>query len=69
MTDLKVVLVYEHPFWDADADVIGILRTPEEGDLGVQDSYEYCRGRFYLIWNCTPSCGRPTLGAPRRLSS
>jgi lysine-specific histone demethylase 1 len=61
----KVVLVYDRPFWDTQADFIGCLRTPRAGDLSVQDSYESDRGRFYLIWNCTPSVGCPTLGTFR----
>jgi hypothetical protein len=58
----QVVLVYDDPFWDTEADFIGCLRTPKEGNLRLQNTYEQNRGRFYLIWNCTPSCGRPTLG-------
>ena len=55
-------MVYDEPFWDAEADFIGCLRTPSEGDVHSQETYEHVRGRFYLIWNCTLSCGRPTLG-------
>jgi hypothetical protein len=59
---VKAVLVYDQPFWDTQKDFIGCLRTPRSGDLRVQDTYERDRGKFYLIWNCTPSCGKPTLG-------
>ncbi|KAI9828677.1 MAG: hypothetical protein M1832_001780 [Thelocarpon impressellum] len=59
----KVVLVYEHAFWDKERDMFGLLRDPSaEGSLDQAD-YVQNRGRFYLFWNCIKTSGRPMLVA------
>ena len=58
---IKVVLVYEKPFWDEERDVFGLLRRSEAGESTNQDDYTARRGRLYLFWNCTKTSGRPML--------
>ncbi|KAK9458606.1 flavin-containing amine oxidoreductase-domain containing protein [Lipomyces oligophaga] len=59
----KVVLVYDHCFWDADSDLIGVARDRNSGDYMAQDSYVQSRGRFYMFWNCTNVVGKYCLVA------
>ncbi|KAI5846870.1 flavin-containing amine oxidoreductase-domain containing protein [Tricharina praecox] len=56
----KVVLVFDEPFWDADNDMVGVLRDPV-GDPLQQQSYEANRGRFYMFWNAMKQSGKPVL--------
>ncbi|ODQ55534.1 hypothetical protein SAICODRAFT_33540 [Saitoella complicata NRRL Y-17804] len=60
----KVVLVYDECFWDREADMVGVLREPENGkDPMNQESYVDVRGRFYMFWNCYRTAGKPVLVA------
>ncbi|KAI9806893.1 MAG: hypothetical protein M1833_002551 [Piccolia ochrophora] len=60
---IKVILVYEKPFWDEERDMFGLLRdSVTEGSLD-QSEYAPHRGRFYLFWNCMKTSGRPILSA------
>jgi len=70
--------VFDEVFWDAENDMMGLLRSPV-ADESKQLNYEARRGtwispegipclltrslgRFYLFWNCTEVSGRPMLG-------
>ncbi|KAL2848573.1 flavin-containing amine oxidoreductase-domain containing protein [Aspergillus pseudoustus] len=57
----KVILVFEHPFWDAERDMFGLLRAPKNGASMIQEDYAANRGRFYLFWNCMKTTGLPVL--------
>ncbi|KAK9447937.1 flavin-containing amine oxidoreductase-domain containing protein [Limtongia smithiae] len=60
----KVVLVYDHCFWDAESDFIGIARGhADSGNPYSQDSYANSRGRFYMFWNCMNVVGKNCLVA------
>lgn len=58
----KVVLVYDHCFWDMESDLIGVARDRSSGDPLNQNSYVASRGRFYMFWNCYKVVGKPCLG-------
>ncbi|KAK7204972.1 flavin-containing amine oxidoreductase-domain containing protein [Myxozyma melibiosi] len=58
----KVVLVYDHCFWDTESDLIGVARDRNSGDPLDQNSYVASRGRFYMFWNCLKVVGKPCLG-------
>lgn len=58
----KVVLVYDHVFWDENRDIFGILREPVNNMFSLdQKDYSPKRGRFFQWFNCTKSSGVPTL--------
>jgi lysine-specific histone demethylase 1 len=57
----KVVLVFDHPFWDVQRDMFGLLREPTAPDSMAQEDYATNRGRFYLFWNCLKTTGLPVL--------
>ncbi|KAF2723267.1 hypothetical protein K431DRAFT_283071 [Polychaeton citri CBS 116435] len=57
----KVVLLYDVPFWDDSRDMFGLLNEAEQKNSLDPAHYERSRGRFYLIWNCSKTSGRPML--------
>lgn len=59
---LKIVLVFDHCFWEEDRDIFGLLNKAQ-GDGLDQHSYATGRGQFYLFWNCIKTSGLPTLVA------
>lgn len=57
----KVILVFDHVFWDTNRDMFGLLREAEVPGSMSQASYARNRGRFYLFWNCVKTAGVPLL--------
>lgn len=57
----KVILVFDHVFWDTNRDMFGLLREAESPGSMSQASYCKNRGRFYLFWNCVKTSGVPLL--------
>ncbi|KAK4984935.1 hypothetical protein LTR50_006275 [Elasticomyces elasticus] len=57
----KVVLLYDKPFWNESRDMFGLLNDDLGGESLDPCDYASNRGRFYLIWNCTKTSGRPML--------
>jgi monoamine oxidase len=57
----KVVLVFDHVFWDTNRDMFGLLREAEVPGSMHQADYAKNRGRFYLFWNCVKTSGVPVL--------
>jgi lysine-specific histone demethylase 1 len=57
----KVILVFDHVFWDSNRDMFGLLREAEVPGSMSQASYARNRGRFYLFWNCVKTAGVPLL--------
>ncbi|KEQ86158.1 hypothetical protein M438DRAFT_270350, partial [Aureobasidium pullulans EXF-150] len=59
----KVVMVFEHAFWDSQYDMFGFLNDAENKNSLNPDDYAARRGRFYMMWNCEKNSGRPVLSA------
>ncbi|KAB8611420.1 hypothetical protein FH972_025925 [Carpinus fangiana] len=60
----KVILVFDHVFWERDRDMFGLLnQTSPAPDSMNQPDYARMRGRSFLFWNCVKTCGRPLLVA------
>ncbi len=57
----KVILVYEHAFWDASRDIFGILRNPQVRSSLVQKDYAAKRGRMFQWFNVSNTTGLPCL--------
>jgi len=62
---MQVALVYDHAFWEGPEhrDIYGLLNEANKFESLDQKDYRERRGRFYLLWNCIPTTGRPVLMA------
>ena len=49
-------------FWDLDRDMLGVLNRAR-GKGMCQADYASDRGKCYMFWNCSKTCGRPMLTA------
>ncbi|KAI0547423.1 Sec1-like protein [Xylaria curta] len=59
----KIILVYDHAFWDTDADIFGCLRAPLSRHSLKQGEYASQRGRFFQWFNVSNTSGIPVLVA------
>ncbi|KAI0817703.1 Sec1-like protein [Xylaria sp. FL0064] len=57
----KIILVYDHAFWDTDADIFGCLRTPLSRHSLKQSEYASQRGRCFQWFNVSNTSGIPVL--------
>lgn len=57
----KVILVFDHMFWDHDKDFFGILRSPNNSKSLNQQDYTTQRGRFFQWLNVSNTSGIPVL--------
>ena len=57
----KVVLVYEHIFWQSKRHIFGVLRDAPNQHSASQDQYGLNRGRFFQWFNVTNTTGLPCL--------
>ncbi|KAI1739320.1 vacuolar protein sorting 33A-like protein [Xylaria scruposa] len=57
----KIILVYDHAFWDTDADIFGCLRAPLSRHSLKQGEYASQRGRFFQWFNVSNTSGIPVL--------
>ncbi|KAI3342742.1 Sec1-like protein [Ustulina deusta] len=57
----KIILVYDHAFWDTDADIFGCLRTPLSRHSLKQSEYASQRGRCFQWFNVSNTAGIPVL--------
>ncbi|KAI0187453.1 vacuolar protein sorting 33A-like protein [Xylaria flabelliformis] len=57
----KIILVYDHAFWDTDADIFGCLRAPLSRHSLKQGEYASQRGRFFQWFNVSKTSGIPVL--------
>jgi len=55
------VLVFEESFWDEKYDMFGLLNRALNAESTESADYEQVRGKFYLVWNCISTSGRPML--------
>ena len=59
----KVIMCFDRVFWDKESDLVGCLQCPDAQDLYDDKHVRLKRGRFYLIWNCFGTTGKPILTA------
>ncbi|OHE99543.1 flavin containing amine oxidoreductase [Colletotrichum orchidophilum] len=59
----KLVLVYDHPFWDTQRHIFGVLRDAPNRHSLNQDDYGSSRGRLFQWFNVTQTTGMPCLVA------
>lgn len=57
----KIILVYNHAFWDANADIFGCLRAPLSRHSLKQSEYASQRGRCFQWFNVSNTSGIPVL--------
>ncbi|KAI0102944.1 Sec1-like protein [Nemania sp. FL0031] len=57
----KIILVYDHAFWDTDADIFGCLRAPSSRHSLRQNEYASQRGRCFQWFNVSNTSGIPVL--------
>ncbi|GAW19921.1 hypothetical protein ANO14919_094140 [Xylariales sp. No.14919] len=57
----KIILVYDHAFWDTDADIFGCLRAPLSRHSLKQSEYASQRGRCFQWFNVSNTSGIPVL--------
>ncbi|KAI1433761.1 vacuolar protein sorting 33A-like protein [Xylaria sp. CBS 124048] len=57
----KIVLVYDHAFWDANADIFGCLQSPQSRHSLKQSDYASTRGRCFQWFNVSNTSGIPVL--------
>ncbi|KAJ8125888.1 hypothetical protein O1611_g7750 [Lasiodiplodia mahajangana] len=57
----KIILVYDHAFWDTDADIFGCLRAPASRHSLRQSEYASQRGRCFQWFNVSNTSGIPVL--------
>lgn len=57
----KIILVYDHAFWDPDADIFGCLRSPLSRHSLKQSEYASQRGRCFQWFNVSNTSGIPVL--------
>ncbi|KAI1756550.1 Sec1-like protein [Xylaria castorea] len=57
----KIILVYDHAFWDTDADIFGCLRAPLSRHSLKQGEYASQRGRCFQWFNVSNTSGIPVL--------
>ncbi|KAI1820227.1 Sec1-like protein [Xylaria intraflava] len=57
----KIILVYDHAFWDTDADIFGCLRSPQSRHSLKQSDYSSQRGRCFQWFNVSNTSGIPVL--------
>ncbi|KAI0486392.1 Sec1-like protein [Xylaria cf. heliscus] len=57
----KIILVYDHAFWDTDADIFGCLRPPLSRHSLKQGEYASQRGRCFQWFNVSNTSGIPVL--------
>ncbi|TKW55677.1 Lysine-specific histone demethylase 1A [Colletotrichum tanaceti] len=59
----KLVLVYDHPFWDTERHIFGVLRDAPNRHSLNQSDYKSSRGRLFQWFNVTQTTGLPCLVA------
>ncbi|KAI9710233.1 MAG: hypothetical protein M1828_002196 [Chrysothrix sp. TS-e1954] len=57
----KIVLVFDHVFWNRDRDIFGYLNQSNPPNSTRQQDYVEDRGRCYFFWNCVKTSGVPML--------
>ncbi|KAI1310459.1 Sec1-like protein [Xylaria venustula] len=57
----KIILVYDHAFWDTDTDIFGCLRAPLSRHSLKQGEYASQRGRCFQWFNVSNTSGIPVL--------
>ncbi|KAI1264118.1 Sec1-like protein [Xylariaceae sp. FL1019] len=57
----KIILVYDHIFWDASTDIFGCLRLPLSRHSLKQNEYASQRGRCFQWFNVSNTSGIPVL--------
>ncbi|KAI1109039.1 Sec1-like protein [Nemania sp. NC0429] len=57
----KIILVYDHAFWDTDADIFGCLQAPLSRHSLKQSEYASRRGRCFQWFNVSNTSGIPVL--------
>lgn len=57
----KIILVYDHAFWDTDADIFGCLQAPLSRHSLKQSEYASQRGRCFQWFNVSNTSGIPVL--------
>ncbi|KAI8632574.1 flavin-containing amine oxidoreductase-domain containing protein [Xylariaceae sp. FL1651] len=57
----KIILVYDHAFWDTTTDIFGCLRAPLSRHSLKQSEYASQRGRFFQWFNVSSTSGIPVL--------
>lgn len=57
----KVVLVYDHVFWDDGRHIFGVLRDAPNRHSTAQKDYGLNRGRFFQWFNVSSTTGLPCL--------
>ena len=57
----KIILVYDHVFWDAEVDIFGCLRPPLSRHSLKQGEYASQRGRCFQWFNVSNTSGIPVL--------
>ncbi|KAI0160327.1 vacuolar protein sorting 33A-like protein [Xylariaceae sp. FL1272] len=57
----KIILVYDHVFWDASTDIFGCLRLPPSRHSLKQNEYASQRGRCFQWFNVSNTSGIPVL--------
>ncbi|KAJ3577579.1 hypothetical protein NPX13_g2990 [Xylaria arbuscula] len=57
----KIILVYDHVFWDMEVDIFGCLRSPLSRHSLKQGEYASQRGRCFQWFNVSNTSGIPVL--------
>jgi lysine-specific histone demethylase 1 len=57
----KIILVYDHAFWDTATDIFGCLRSPLSRHSLKQSEYASQRGRCFQWFNVSNTSGIPVL--------